>query len=152
MGGQDASCLELFVAKDGTVTFDKNSSRPSKDYERVVIGGGRKWSASARQRGASCNDPTKGGGDIVSQAPTSNIIDRIILWAQCSVISCWRAAHPLRNYARIYAYAHMIAVIISKRSEKSFWRYILYIGSATATGPHTPNMQFPTPARGPPLN
>ncbi len=32
------SGLQLFVGKDGTVTFDKSSSR--KDYEQVVIEGG----------------------------------------------------------------------------------------------------------------
>ena len=36
-----ASGLQLYVGKDGTVTFDKSSSRLMNDYEPVVIEGPR---------------------------------------------------------------------------------------------------------------
>ena len=36
-----ASGLQLYVGKDGTVTFDKNSSRLTNDYQPVVIDGPR---------------------------------------------------------------------------------------------------------------
>ena len=35
------SGLQLYVGKDGTVTFDKNSSRLTNDYQPVVIEGPR---------------------------------------------------------------------------------------------------------------